>query len=123
MSEIFDAVIALEQAGGSEELARDLFTMLLDELPDQQASISTAFKLANTEGSAIESLWDPVHKLHGSTAYLGVSALKEAVKAFEDNIKQNNRDQLAEGFRQLDSAINHLLEQGQQILSRNWKGS
>jgi len=121
MTRIFDAVIALQQAGGSEELARDLFSMLLDELPAQQASIEATFKLVNTNNTPLEPLWDPVHKLHGSTAYLGVPALKEAVQAFEDNIKQNDREQLAEGFQQLDSEINRLLSHAQEILERSWQ--
>jgi len=120
MSEIFDAGIALEQAGDNEELARELFTMLLDELPDHRQAIDTALKALNREDLEINKLWDPVHKLHGATAYLGVPALRQAVKAFEDQIKQNRRDQLDEGFRQLDAEINRLLEHGGEILSRNW---
>ena len=120
MTEIFDAVSALEQAGGNEDLARDLFTMLLDELPAQQVSIETAFKLVCADNTAMESLWEPVHKLHGSTAYLGVPALRQAVKAFEDKIKQEDREQLEESFRLLDSEIKRLMEQGQEILGRRW---
>ncbi len=120
MTEIFDAVSALEQAGGSEDLARDLFTMLIDELPSQHESIEAAFKLVSTENVAMESLWDSVHKLHGATAYLGVPALRQAVKAFEDKIKQDDRNQLEESFRQVDSEIKRLMEQGREILSRSW---
>ncbi len=120
VTEIFDAAVALEQAGGNEELARDLFSMLLEELPSQQASIKTACKRVCTENAATETLWDPVHKLHGSTAYLGVPALSEAVKAFEDEIKQDNRAQFAEAFKRLDSEIRRLLEQGREILGRSW---
>ncbi len=120
MSEIFDAGIALEQAGDNEELARELFTMLLDELPDHQQAIDAAFRAVTREDAEINLLWDPVHKLHGATAYLGVPALRQAVKAFEDQIKQDNREQLGEGFMQLDSEINRLLENGRDILSRNW---
>ncbi len=120
MSEIFNADIALEQAGDNEELARELFTMLLDELPDHRQAISAALKAVSSEDVEIEVLWDPVHKLHGATAYLGVPALRHAVKVFEDQIKQDNRDQLDEGFRQLDSEINRLLEDGREILADSW---
>lgn len=120
MSEIFDASLALEQAGDNEELARELFTMLLDELPVHRQAIKAAFKAVSNEDAEINILWDPVHKLHGATAYLGVPALRQAVKTFEDLIKQDNRDQLDEAFRQLDTEINRLLEYGREILSRNW---
>ncbi|VAX14428.1 hypothetical protein MNBD_GAMMA24-2267 [hydrothermal vent metagenome] len=120
MSEIFDARLALEQAGGSEELARDLFAMLLDELTDHQQAIEMMFKRLSSENGTFEALWDPVHKLHGATAYLGVPALRQAVKAFEDQIKQHVREQLDEGFRQLDAEINRLQENGPDILARSW---
>ncbi len=120
MSDIFDAGIALEQAADNENLARELFTMLLDELPDHRQAIDAAFRAVSSEDVKIDRLWDPVHKLHGATAYLGVPALRQAVKTFEDLIKQDNRDQLAEAFRQLDTEINRLLEHGREILTRNW---
>ena len=120
MSEIFDATMALEQAGGSEELARDLFGMLLDELPDYREAIMVAFRAVDMEGADIDTLWDPVHKLHGATAYLGVPALRQAAKAFEDIIKQNDRDQLAGACRRLDEEIQRLLQAGQSILDGRW---
>ena len=120
MSKIFDAAIALEQAGGSEDLARDLFSMLLDELAEHRQAIETAFNQVNSENSSADLLWDPVHKLHGATAYLGVPALRQAVKTFEDQIKQDNRAELGENFRQLDAEINRLQEHGRDILARSW---
>lgn len=120
MSEIFDARLALEQAGGSEELARDLFGMLLDELADHQQTIGLIFKRASSENGTLEALLEPVHKLHGATVYLGVPALHQAVKAFEDYIKQDDRAKLGESFEQLEIEINRLLKNGQDILARNW---
>ncbi len=119
MNKIFDAAIALEQAGGSEELARDLFSMLLDELAEHRQAIEAALKQVNSQ-SGLEPLWDPVHKLHGAIVYLGLPALRQALKAFEDQIKQDNRDQLSKSFRQLDSEINRLQESGRAILARSW---
>ncbi len=120
MSEIFDVRIALEQAGDSEELARELFTMLLDELPDHRQAIDAAFQTLSSEDMEIDILWDPVHKLHGATAYLGVPGLHHAVKTFEDQIKRGNRDQLGEGFSRLDTEINRLLKHGRDILAGSW---
>ncbi len=120
MSEIFDLTIALEQAGGSEDLARDLFSMLLDELADHRQTIEAAFKQLNLENDTLEPLRNPVHKLHGATAYLGVPALRQAAKMFEDQIKQDNRAKLVESFRQLDSEIKRLQENGKDILARSW---
>ncbi len=120
MSEIFDASLALEQAGGSEELARDLFSMLLDELADHQQVIGMIFKRVSSENETLDALWDPVHKLHGATAYLGVPALCQATKAFEDQIKQDNRAKLGESFEQLALEISRLQVNGRDILARPW---
>ncbi len=122
MSKIFDAAIALELAGGSEKLARDLFGMLLDELADHRRTIEAAFKQVNSRDGdgTLEPLLDPVHRLHGATLYLGVPALRQAVKAFESQLKQNNRTRLTESFRQLDSEIGRLQENGRAILTHSW---
>ncbi len=119
MNKIFDAAIALKQAAGNEELARDLFGMLLDELTEHRQAIEAAFNQVNPE-SSLEPLWNPVHKLHGATLYLGVPALRQAVKAFEDQIKQDNRAKLGESFRQLDSEISRLQDNGRGILAHSW---
>jgi len=123
MNEIFDAATALEQAGGNEELARELFSMLLNELPDHRQAIDAAFRSMTSETAAIDGLWDSVHKLYGAAAYLGVPALRGAAKTLEDQIRENARDQLAEGIRQLDQEIERLLNSSADILARDWSGS
>lgn len=120
MSEIFDSRLALEQAGGSEELARDLFSLLLDELADHQQVLEMIFKRISSENETLEALWDPVHKLHGATAYLGVPALSQATKAFKDQIKQDHPAKLSESFEQLALEINRLQVNGRDILARPW---
>lgn len=120
MSKIFDASVTLEQAGGNAELARELFGMLLDELPDHRQAIDIAFRAMTSDATAIEPLWDAVHKLYGAAAYLGVPALRQAAKTVEDHIRENRRDQFAESLSQLDQEIDRLLSKGQEILARSW---
>jgi len=117
---IFDANIAIQQAGGSEDLARDLFTMLLAELPEHKQAISEAFKALSVDDSEHDPLWDPVHKLHGACSYLGVPALLQAAKDFEHTIKENNREKLANAFNKLDAEIQQLLDKGHNILGNSW---
>lgn len=122
MSKIFDAALALEHAGGSEKLARDLFGMLLDELADHRRTIEAAFKQVNSQegDGTLEPLMDPVHRLHGATLYLGVPALSQAVKTFGSQIRQNNRARLRENFRHLDSEISRLQKNSRGILTHSW---
>lgn len=107
---ILDKNQALAQAGGNETLARELFAMLLAELPVLQAQLAQAL-----ESHEQEALWDPAHKLYGSTAYCGVPALREAARAMEECIKQQNEAQLQSCFARLCTEISRLQEQGPQL--------
>lgn len=101
---------ALEQAGGSESLARELFGMLLDDLPVLRQQLQQA--IADDRPDA---MWDHAHKLYGSTVYCGVPALREAARAMEECIKQQNKAELPACFAQLAAEIERLLEQGPQL--------
>jgi len=111
MSDVVDISQALDQAGGSAELARDLFGMLLADLPDLQARVNAAF----ADGDH-EALWDHTHKIHGATAYCGVPALREAAHAMEQAIKAGDGTDLEAPLAALNRAIDALLEQGPAIL-------
>lgn len=63
---------------GNEELAKDLFTMLINELPNTQELINTAYK-----NHDIKAFKDHVHKLHGGCCYVGVPKLKYLAKTLE----------------------------------------
>lgn len=80
---VYDRTLALEQAGGSPDLAHDLFTMLLQELPVSRALLQDAFGLRDSA-----ALLRHAHKLHGSTLYTGVSALRAAVAELELHLKR-----------------------------------
>jgi len=73
---------AIELAGGSEDLARDLLRMLLEEAPRLLDGLDEQL----TSGDP-QRLWEDAHKLHGSTAYCGVPALRAASSALEAAIK------------------------------------
>ena len=79
---LFDKDLALTQAGGNSDLAKELFEMLIKDLPISNQKILDAHAAKNKQ-----DLWDAVHKIHGGTAYCGVPALKDACKTLEDEIK------------------------------------
>jgi len=116
MSNIVDIKLALEQAGGSEELARDLFSMLLDDLPNLKNSLNQAF-----EQNDSQALWDHTHKIYGSTAYCGVPMLHDSAKAMEQGIKQADSAALQPLLDKLNDAIQALQIEGPQILEQDWK--
>ncbi|MDR9436927.1 MAG: Hpt domain-containing protein [Thiohalophilus sp.] len=104
---LLDKKQALEQAGGNRELACDLFSMLLEELPVLQSQLAQALEYGEQD-----AMWDPAHKLYGSTAYCGVPALREAARVMEECIKQQQADQLQSCFARLSREIARLQEQG-----------
>jgi len=114
MSNTVDISLALEQAGGSEELARDLFGMLLNDLPNLKNGLNQAF-----EQNDAQTLWDVTHKIHGSTAYCGVPALRDAAKALENAIKQSEPE-LQPLVEALNGAIQALQIEGPQVLEQDW---
>lgn len=85
--EPLDWAAGIELAGGNAELAYDLLHMLLAEAPQLLAQLE---QTAQTN-SDLQALWDDAHKLHGSTAYCGVPALRSASAALEQAIRSENR--------------------------------
>lgn len=114
MTVMLDITQAIEQAGGNPDLAKELFTMLLNELPDQKEKLNQAIAKGDTQ-----ALWDHTHKLHGSTAYCGVPALREATKEMKEALKQQSSD-ISDMNQRLNKAIDDLLMDGQTALEQDW---
>ena len=115
MSDVIDYQLALEQAAGDEGLAKELFKMLLNELPILKEKLASAIKANDLQGC-----WDHAHKIYGSTAYCGVPALRTAAQAMELVVKDEDMGQIEGNFTALSTAIERLLERGQQALMTNW---
>jgi len=112
--EMLDIPQAIEQAGGNPDLAKELFIMLLNELPGQKEKLNQAFARGDNQ-----AIWDHTHKLYGSTAYCGVPALHEATKETKEAIKQQSSN-LSEAIQHLNKAIDDLLMDGQTALEQDW---
>ena len=112
MSDIFDKQQALEQAGDDPALAKDLLQMLLAELPELLVKLKDA--LADNDHTA---LWDHAHKIHGSTAYCGVPALKAAAYSMEQLIKDEMVAEYFAGVEIIDAEIERLVSNGDAILA------
>lgn len=96
----------IELAGGNTELAQDLLQMLLAEAPRLLAQLEQA-----AQGqSDLQALWDDAHKLHGSTAYCGVPALRAASAALEQAIKSDSPAEVPVCIAAARQAIADLVE-------------
>ena len=114
MPEMLDIPQAIEQAGGNPELAKELFAMLLKDLPVMQEKLNQALKNDDRQG-----LWEQAHKIHGATAYCGVPTLQTTVRDLEIAIKSQKNDVTA-NVEEVNNAIDALGTQGQSLLEQKW---
>jgi len=87
LTKIIDWDLADSLASGSRELAKEMFSVLLADLPDDKREISAAFK-----ANDFETMLKLVHKLHGAVCYSGTPRLKEAVFNLEVALKLKNEN-------------------------------
>ena len=113
MTVTFDKELALENAAGDAALANELLTMLLAELPHLKEQLNQALSAKDKQ-----ALWDHAHKIHGSTAYCGVPALKVAASALEQIIKQDNEALFDEFVGKVNGELDRLLKEGDSYLQQ-----
>lgn len=101
---VIDKDLALARAGGNSQLAEELFTMLLKELPDQRSKILNAFAVQD-----YTTLQQYIHKLNGSATYCGVPALKAAVDSFETCLKRGEVGDAPERVQSVVQEIDRVL--------------
>lgn len=115
MTSVVDYQEAIDKAGGNAELAKELFGMLLQELPSLRQQLQDAITQANHQ-----AIWDHAHKIYGSTAYCGVPQLCLAAADMEATVKTRELPAIRAQFAALDAAIGELLQQGPGLLAANW---
>jgi len=103
--QVFDPTLSLERAGGNQDLADELFAMLVKELPDYRDRLQAAFTDRN-----LEQIIFIAHRLNGSATYTGVPALKAAAETLELSLKQGKTDGMDKQVGYLDDEINRVLE-------------
>lgn len=100
---VIDPDLALERAGGSEELARELYLMLQNDLPNYASKIQQLY-----HENDYKALLEVVHKLNGSSTYCGVPALKEAASSLEAHLKHGDEESYDDGLEHLLVEIDRL---------------
>jgi len=115
MTIVVDYAEAIDKAGGSVDLAKELLGMLLQELPTFREQLSQAI-----EHTDLQAMWDHAHKLHGSTAYCGVPLLRAAASEMETAVKGQELSAIKNRFSSLNQAIEQLIAQGPAHLKEAW---
>lgn len=115
MTKVVDYMQAIEKAGGNADLAKELFGMLLNELPQLCNRLQEAI-----ERQDLQATWDHAHKIYGSTAYCGVPILRNAASLMETAVKKQELTTIRAQFQVLEEAIQQLLTEGPLHLQQAW---
>ncbi|MCP5161626.1 MAG: response regulator [Hahellaceae bacterium] len=94
---------SIKLAAGKADLAEELFSMLLENLPADLDAIKGHY-----HNRDMDELLSRVHKLHGATRYCGVPEMRRASESMETALKQKEVS--------LDAPVNTLLASIEQVL-------
>lgn len=99
-----DIALSLKLANHKPALARDMLSMLLKGLPDEQQQINQAF--SNQDFEQLEIL---IHRLFGSCCYCGVPRLKKISGLLDRLLQSQQYDQIDSVITALNNAIADIL--------------
>lgn len=105
VNRVVDRDEAIRLAGNQPALAERLLNQLIDSLEDERQR----FSALSAQGD-LAALLEAVHRLHGACCYCGVPALRTALRAAEDALKQHSSAELQERMAQIDREIAALLD-------------
>jgi len=105
MTKILDIQQSIIAANGNTSLAKELFTMLIDDLDVRLQQIETSFQSNN-----MGTLEEHIHKLYGATAYCIVPQLRESTKILDETLR--NKD-----YEKIDSLVDNVLNEMRQLLN------
>ena len=103
--QVVDPELCLKLAGGKPHLAKDMFIMLAEHLPESLHTINTCYQTGQNQ-----LLLEAVHKLHGACCYTGVKELRQITAKVETLLKITNDTLDPHWLEQLEKAINAVLD-------------
>ena len=115
MTKILDIQQSISAANGNISLARDLFTMLLDELDARRQQIESSFQTSD-----MEMLEEHIHKLYGATAYCIVPKLRKSTETLEGLLREKEYSQLESHVDLVMQEIQQLIKEGPDFLKQDW---
>lgn len=101
-----DWQLCLTLANNNAEIANDLLTLFIADLPSVIQNMTKSF---NSED--FHALKDQAHRLHGATCYCGVPRLKIAVQNLEVHLKNDESKKLPFNNIKIKVLFDKLLEE------------
>ena len=115
MTKVLDIQKSIHAANGNISLAKDLFTMLLEDLNNRFQQIESSF-----QANDIESLAEHAHKLYGATAYCVVPKLRQATHELDKALTEQEHAQLDVLVKALLTEIKQLMREGPELVQQEW---
>ncbi|KFD23350.1 two-component sensor histidine kinase BarA [Yokenella regensburgei] len=107
-----DWQLALRQAAGKPDLAREMLQMLVAFLPEIRNKVEEQLV-----GEAPEGLIDAIHKLHGSCGYSGVPRLKNLCNLIEGQLRNGTpADELEPEFLELLDEMDNVTREARRLI-------
>lgn len=115
MTSYIDIQQSITAANGNAALAKDLFTMLLEDLDLRHQQIKTSF-----EERDLKSLEEHAHKLYGATAYCIAPKLRTSTAALEQAVISGQFTELNELVTRVLQDMENLIAHGPEYLNKEW---
>lgn len=107
-----DWQLALRQAAGKSDLARDMLQMLVAFLPEIRNKVEEQLV-----GETPEGLLEAIHKLHGSCSYSGVPRLKHLCSLLEHQMRNGSMPEALEPeFLELLDEMDNVTREAKRML-------
>lgn len=104
-SHLLDWPLALQRAGGKQELAEEMIAMLLQSIGDVQQQINDYASASKTE-----ELLQVIHKFHGACCYTGVPKIKQLAELIETALKEGKQiSDIEPELFELDDVLSQLM--------------
>ena len=94
---------SLDLAAGNDSLLKQIFEILLREIPDYRHQLSNAIEQLD-----YKKLSSIIHKIHGTTCYTSLPLLKSQVASIQQQIS-------AESYINLDTAVDSMIKELEQV--------
>lgn len=115
MTKILDIQQSIEAANGNASLAKELFTMLLNDLDARLGQIKSSF-----DDNNMNELAQHIHKLYGATAYCIVPKLRNSAETLDQALRQKDYSQLNELVETVLNEIQQLMNDGPTYIEKDW---
>lgn len=104
ISKSIDWSLCLTLANNKPNLAKEMLTMFVEELPKARFDINQAYQAQD-----YRNLHMNVHRLHGASCYCGVPKLKSILVALESKTKSASKNEIFELIKNLNQEIESVL--------------